>query len=227
MSRSCIVCGIGSAQLQRSTICQKVQCCTIFSYANCEILLADIWQNPTVADLLITMVNAAAMSGNVDLLTNCILDDATQVLNLLCRVPTVEALKKHLSSCINVYGASFQLDKALMGYSSTPDQLRRALLWACNGNRGFLIPAVNQFRIPSFGAHQFLLANASPELEIAFAAHFKTAQSCSRILFHGTSFDRLHAILCQGLKVLSKTPLMRHAAARGSGVYTADEPATA
>ena len=227
MSRSCIVCGIGSAQLQRSTICQKVQCCNIFSYANCEILLADIWQNPTVADLLITMVNAAAMSGNVDLLTNCILDDATQVLNLLCRVPTVGALKKHLSSCINVHGDSFKLDKALMGYSSTPDQLRMALLWACNGNRGFLIPAVNQFRIPSFGAHQFLLANASPELEIAFGTHFKSSQSCSRILFHGTSFDRLHAILCQGLKVLSKTPLMRHAAARGSGVYTADEPATA
>ena len=227
MSRSCIVCGIGSAQLQRSTICQKVQCYDIFSYANCEILLADIWQNPTVADLLITMVNAAAMSGNMDLLTNCILDDATQVLNLLSRVPTVDALKNHLSSCINVYENSFKLDKALMGYSSTPDKLRMALLWACNGNRGFLIPAVNHFRIPSFGAHQFLLANASPELEIAFAARFKSSQSCSRILFHGTSFDRLHAILCQGLKVLSKTPLMRHAAAKGSGVYTADEPATA
>ena len=227
MSRSCIICGIGKAHLRRSTICQKPGCRILFSFADCEIVLADIWQNPAVADLLLTIVDAAAKSGKMDLLTNCPIDDATEVLNLMGRLPTVDRLKKHLSSCINVYGDSFRLDRALAGYSPTPYQLRVGLIWAFNVNRGFLTAAVDQFRIPSFGAHQFLLANAAPELEMAFAAHIETSQSTFRILFHGTSLDRLHAILCQGLQVLSNTPLMRHAAAYGDGIYMADEPATA
>ena len=225
MSRSCVVCGSGKAQLRRSTTCQKPSCRGTFSVADCEIILADIWQNPTVADLLLTIVDAAAVSGKMDLLPNCPVNDARQVLSLLGQLPTVDALKKHLSSCINDYGASFRLDRALTGYSSTPDQLWQVLLWACNGNRGFLTAAVNQFRIPSFGTHQFLLANASPELEMAFAAHIQTPHSPFGILFHGTSLERLHAILCQGLRVLSHTPLQRNGASSGSGVYTADEPA--
>ena len=227
LSRSCIICGSGSAHLQRSTICQKAYCRTIFSFADCEILLADIWHNATVADLLLTIVDAAAVSGKMDLLPNCPVNDARQVLSLLGQLPIVEALKNHLTHCINIYGSSFRLERALTGYSSVPDQLRQVLIWACNGNRGFLTPAVDQFRIPGFGTHQFLLANASPELEMAFAAHIETPRSSFRILFHGTSVDRLHAILCQGLQVLSNTPLMRHAAAKGKGIYTADGPATA
>lgn len=240
MSRSCVVCGSGKAQLQRSITCQKPNCRSTFSVADCEIILADIWQNPSVADLLLTMVNAAAVSGKMDLLPNCPVNDATQVLNLLRQLPTVDALKKHLSSCINVYGASFRLSKALTGYSSASDHLRQVLTWACNGNRGFLTPAVDQFRIPGFGTHQFLLANAAPELEMAFAAHIKTPHSpfgiprsffgiphsSFDVLFHGTSLERLHAILCQGLRILSNTPLGLHGASYGSGIYTADEPAT-
>ena len=223
MSRSCIVCGSGKAHLRRSTICQNPKCRSVFSFADCEIVLADIWQNPTVADFLLTIVDAAAASGRMDLLPNCPINDATQVLNLLGQLPTVDALKEHLSSCINIYGDSFRLNRALTGYSSTPDQLQQVLMWACNGNRGFLTAAVNQFRIPSFGTHQFLLANASPELEMAFAAHIETPRSPFGILFHGTTLERLHAILCQGLRVLSNTSLMRHG---GYGIYTTDEPAT-
>lgn len=227
MSRSCIICGSGKAHLRRSTTCQKDNCRSAFSIADCEIVLADIWQNPTVADLLLTIADAAAESGRMDLLTNCPLNDATQVLNLLGQLPTVDALKKHLSSCINVFGDSFRLNKTLAEYTSMPDQLQKVLTWACNGNRGFLTAGFNQFRIPSFGTHQFLLANASPELEMAFAAHIETPHSPLGILFHGTSLDRLHAILCQGLRVLSNTSLRRHGSSLGSGVYTADEPAMA
>ena len=226
MWRSCVVCGSGKVHLRRSTTCQKPNCRSTFSVADCEIVLADIWQNPIVADLLLTIVDAAAVSGKMELLPNCPVNDATQILRLLGQLPTVNALKQHLSSHINVYGASFPLDRALTWYSSTPDQLWQVLLWACNGNRGFLTAAVNQFRIPSFGTHQFLLANTSPELEMAFAAHIQTPHSPFGILFHGTSLERLHAILCQGLRVLSHTPLQRNGVAFGSGVYTADEPAT-
>ena len=227
MSRSCIVCGRGNAYLRRSTICQKPGCRTLFSFADYEIVLADIWQNAAVVDFLFIIVDAAAKSGEMDLLTNCPTNNATTVLNLLSRLPRVAAIGIHLSSCINVYAGLFRLDKALAEYSPAPPQSRRLLIWALNSYRGFLIPAVEHLRIPSFGTDQFLLANASPELEMAFAAHSHAPQSTSRILFHGTSLDRLHAILCQGLQVLSNTSLMRHAAARGSGIYTADEPATA
>ena len=226
ISRSCIVCGCGNAHLRRSTTCQGDTCRIAFSVADCEIVLADIWQNPTVADFLLTIVDAAAVSGRMDLLPGCPVNDATQVLKLLGQLPTLDALKKHLSSYINIYGDSFRLNKTLTAYSSTPDQLRQVLMWACNGNRGFLTAAVNQFRIPSFGTHQFLLANASPELEMAFAAHIETTHSPFNVLFHGTSLERLHAILCQGLRVLSNTSLMRHGGSLGSGVYMADEPAT-
>ncbi len=227
MSRSCIVCGSGNAHLRRSTTCQKANCQATFSVADCEIVLADIWQDPTVVDLLLTMMNATVVSGKMGLLIDSPVNDTTQVLNLLGKLPTVDALKKRLCFYIKIYGDSFRLNKALTVYSSTPDQLRKGLIWACNRNRGFLTAAVNQFRIPSFGAHQFLLANASPELEMAFAAHIKNPQSSFHILFHGTSLDRLHAILCQGLRVPSGTALMRHAAAYGNGIYVADEPATA
>ena len=61
---------------------------------------------------------------------------------------------------------------------------------------------------------------------MAFAAHMTTLYSPGGVLFHGTSLDRLHAILCQGLRVLSNTSLGLNGATQGSGVYTADEPTT-
>ncbi len=128
MSRSCIVCGIGKAHLRRSTFCQKRGCRSIFSFADCEIVLADIWQNPTVADLLLTAIDAAAVSGKMDLLTKCPVISATLLLDLLSGLPTVDRLKKHLSSCINVDGDSFRLDVALAGYSPMTIQLRTGLI---------------------------------------------------------------------------------------------------
>ncbi|ORY15477.1 hypothetical protein BCR34DRAFT_467908, partial [Clohesyomyces aquaticus] len=51
------------------------------------------------------------------------------------------------------------------------------------------------------GTHQFVLANASPILEAGFVGRVKGAGSAgTRILFHGTSLDRLPGILKEGLK---------------------------
>jgi hypothetical protein len=46
------------------------------------------------------------------------------------------------------------------------------------------------------------------------------------VLFHGTTLDRLPAILAQGLRVCSGTHLQRTGAAHGKGIYLAEEPAT-
>jgi hypothetical protein len=227
LARTCVVCGGDHGFLKRSTFCQNPTCKIVFWGASCEILLAEIWHDPTVADLLFTMVHTAAASGMAELLTSCPVNNATTVLKLLAQLPSVGELGKHLKSCLNVYGRDFHLSSSLNGYSFMPDQLAQGLIWACTSYRGFLTTAVDNLRIPSFGQHQFFLANAAPELEIAFAAHIKASQSVSRILFHGTSFDRLHAIVCQGLRVCSGTGLQSHGAARGKGVYLADEPKTA
>ncbi|KAL2040786.1 hypothetical protein N7G274_006244 [Stereocaulon virgatum] len=108
-----------------------------------------------------------------------------------------------------------------------PDQLAKGLIWVCTSYRGFLSTAVDNLRIPSFGQHQFFLANPVPELEIALAAYIKVSQSLSSVLFHGTSFDHLHAILCQALRVCSGTRLQSHGAVWGNGVYLAEEAETA
>jgi hypothetical protein len=45
------------------------------------------------------------------------------------------------------------------------------------------------------------------------------------VLFHGTSLDRLPAILAKGLVVCSGTSLQRTGAIYGQGIYMADDPA--
>jgi hypothetical protein len=70
------------------------------------------------------------------------------------------------------------------------------------------------------GFHQFILANAAPELEREFA----TSQARQ---LHGTSLDRFHATISQGLGICSGTPLQRHGATSGRGIYLAEEPVTA
>ncbi|KAH8723522.1 hypothetical protein GQ44DRAFT_577882, partial [Phaeosphaeriaceae sp. PMI808] len=50
------------------------------------------------------------------------------------------------------------------------------------------------------GTHQFILANASPKLESEFVSKLPKYNPKSIVLFHGTTFDRLPAILAQGLK---------------------------
>ncbi|KAF1363819.1 hypothetical protein EJ07DRAFT_87266, partial [Lizonia empirigonia] len=50
------------------------------------------------------------------------------------------------------------------------------------------------------GTHQFVLANASPKLEKTFVSKIQWTKRETTVLFHGTSLDRLPAILSQGLR---------------------------
>ena len=71
------------------------------------------------------------------------------------------------------------------------------------------------------GIHQFLVVDNPPEIETGFAKHNHIQPRM--VLFHGTSMDRLYSILTQGLRVLSNTPLMKHGAASGPGIYFSTE----
>lgn len=228
--QGCVVCGVGQRRLRRATICPSPSCQSTFLKAHIEIQLAEIWQDPPVMDLLLSMIYATASTGKLDLLANFPASEAPTVVSMLDDLPAIRTLAQHLKSCLNVHRSKFHLARALVGYctpSSNSALLASGLLWVCTSYRGFLVSAIKLQRIPSFGNNQYLLANAAPDLELAFSRHMPTPQSPSEVLFHGTSLDRLHAILCQGLRVQSGTALQRHGAAHGAGIYMADEPSLA
>ena len=225
--QGCAVCGRGHRRLRRATICPSENCQKTFHKAPIEIQLAELWQDPPVVDLLLSMIHATASTGNLSLLIDCPANDATAVVGMLDGLPAIPILAEHLEACLNVHGNAFCLARSLVGYCtqySTSQALAKGLVWALLSYRGFLVSATVLQRVPSFGRNQFLLANAAPDLEIVFSRHISTPSPISQVVFHGTSLDRLHAILCQGLRVLSGTPLTQNGASLGPGIYVADEP---
>lgn len=231
--QGCVVCGAGQLRLRRATACSLPTCQNIFSKAHVKIALPELWQDVPVMDLLLNTIVAASLTGNADLLAYWP-DTIAPAVHTLNQIPALPALSKHLDSCLDVYGKDFHFPSALKGFlgspsclTSDPTPLAELLRWASTSHRGFLVSATGGQRIPSFGDKQFLLANMAPDLEAAFAQHMPTPSSSSQILFHGTSLDRLHAILCQGLRVQSNGPLQSHGASYGAGIYMADEPSVA
>ena len=95
-----------------------------------------------------------------------------------------------------------------------------------NNYRGFIVSALGNLKIPNLSKiQQFVLVDAPPEVEAGFAKHNHLQPR--QILFHGTSMDRLYPVLAQGLRVLSGTPLQKHGAAHGTGIYLSREPSYA
>jgi hypothetical protein len=216
LANSCIVCASApfGVKLRRATYCENRECAGIFEQADPLLRLSDAWQDPTVMGLLLAMVYASAKSGNIALLPGCPVTDTTTITGLLDTLPPM---------------TGFTAESLTLTFKVLDSSIADLLSWACCSYRGFLVSATGQLRVPNLpaGTHQFVLANAKPELEKAFAAHRAgPSRSSSRILFHGTSLDRLYPILCQGLRVCSGTPLARNGAARGNGIYMADEPST-
>ena len=228
--QGCMVCGRGQCQLRRATICPSPSCRTTFSQAHIEIQLAELWQDPSVMDLLLSMIHATTLTSKPDLLTLCSASDASGILGMLNSLPTIATLAQDLKMTLNVYGNEHCLSQTLATYrpeSSDYALLGSLILWVCSSYHGFLISATGPQRIPSFGNNQFLVANMAPDFELAFSHHMPTPKTPSNILFHGTSLDRLHAILYQGLRVQTGTTLQRHGAQYGPGIYMADEPSVA
>jgi hypothetical protein len=214
LGKGCITCGKDhSVRMRCPTTCSSRECRSTFLQASLEVRLCQIRQDPAAVDCLLSMVYSAASTGKLELLPNCPFTSTAIVLQLLKLVPAMS----YLQNCDG-------LAETIRSYSPKVEQL---LVWVCTSYRGFLSSAQGSVRIPSFppGTHQFLLANHSPEDEGAFSRHI-TYNARTRVLFHGTSLERLFAITCQGLRVLSNTPLQAHGAASGAGVYCAEEPST-
>lgn len=216
MSESCIICGIPhGVRLRRSGFCQNSACWALYLEANLNIQLSEFREDTQVVDLLLTSVQAAVISNKIDLLPGLPGNDLEPITEVLSNLPPITTLRtsRDLHAALEHLG-QFTLD---------------FLKWMFCQYGGFLVsatgivPVASQLRIPSMpGAYQFLLANAAPHLEEAFAASIGSRPTT--VVFHGTSLDRLYAILCQGLQILSGTPLQKTGAVRGKGIYVAEEP---
>ncbi|KAI9778080.1 MAG: hypothetical protein M1839_008384 [Geoglossum umbratile] len=212
----------GSAKyLRLRSITWLVFVCFALRRSNLEVRLADLRHDPTVVDLLLSAVYAAADSGGLTgaaggrlgLLPGCPIIDANSLTQTLNNLPATATFQNadDLTASLRPLGASSQA----------------FLSWVCTSYRGFLASATGVLEVPSMpGVHQFVLANANPELESGFATQMGSQQPI-RAVFHGTSLDRLYLILRQGLLVCSGGPLQRNGAALGPAIYTTEEPMAA
>ena len=211
LTTTCLICGTPKAiQLTRSAACQTT-CSAIFLRASLEVRLAEIRHDPPVMDLLLTMIHYAAASKKLELLPGCSFSHLG-VATALNKIPTLSRLTK-----------SEDLTSAVKKLGMTTENL---LSWACLNYRGFLVSATGKMKIPGWpaGTHQFLMASAAPNLEAAFRAQIGGLPT--RVLWHGTSMERLFSIMTQGLKVCTGTSLQANGASYGPGIYTADNPGT-
>lgn len=216
LAQICVVCGsVSGRRLWRSTTCRR-ECSSLLQRSDLEVRLVDLRLDPPVVDLLLSSVHAAAVDSSTSLSTllpGCPVTNAITLRQVIHSVPDARALQNAPDLSMLIRGLAPEVEALLS--------------WVCTSYRGFVATATEALKIPSMpGVHQFVVASSAPALETAFARQV-IRQRSSRVVFHGTSLDRVYAILRQGLKVLSGGPLQRHGSAMGSGIYMSEEPAIA
>jgi hypothetical protein len=216
----CIICGTAHSSrsekitLRRPMPCQSTSCTRVWNEISLDLRVPELRADPFSVDMILTGVYVAATSARMELLPGCPIKTTQQVTAILNTLPALSDLSK-----------TIDISKTLKGYHKDAEQL---LVWACTHYRGFITTANGICKIPSLptGTHQFVLVNANPTIERDFVSRLPRTSPQSRVLWHGTSIDRLPSILAQGLRTLSGTNLQRTGAAHGKGIYMAEDPAT-
>ncbi|CAO2648557.1 Nn.00g078240.m01.CDS01 [Neocucurbitaria sp. VM-36] len=218
LGQLCISCGAShnakNAHLRRSTPCDIMSCARLWYQLPLDVRIPEIRADTFAVDMMLTSVYAAAMSNKSELLPGCPIYGNELVKTILNSLPSLTVL----SHAVN-------LSTVLKSYHKDAEKL---ISWACVQFRGYLATATGICKIPNLptGTHQFVLVNASPRLESDFVSRLPRYNPKTTVLFHGTSLDRLPAILAQGLRICSGTSLQRTGAAHGKGIYMAEDPAT-
>jgi hypothetical protein len=216
LGQSCISCGAAhdgkNAYLRRSTPCDLQVCEKLWQKLPLEVRIPEIRTDPFAVDLVLMSVYAAALTERAELLPGCPIQEFYIIKSILNSLPTLRDMKE-----------APDLSKFLWEHHKDAEAL---ISWACTHHRSYLTTATGACGITNlpWEAHQFILANVSPRLEGDFTSRLPRKSSKTTVLFHGTSFDRLPAILAQGLRVCSGTPLQSVGAVHGSGIYLAEEP---
>jgi hypothetical protein len=193
-AQHCIICGSAFAGTGRwrSTTC-KVECSRAWRQAPLDLRLTDIVDDPDAVDALLTLIYGTTMQGTfANFLPRLPMTTVLALINAFTPIPALATLKTAPS-----------LSKSIQALGTPTEQL---LCWTLHEFRGYLVSATGQFKIPNMpGIYQFLLADAHPEGGSAFTQAGKKG----KVVFHGTSIDRVYQILCQGLQNLSNTSLQR------------------
>ncbi|KAF3050686.1 hypothetical protein E8E11_010341 [Didymella keratinophila] len=215
----CVSCSARNAQplqLRRSTPCTSnpYACAQLWYNLPLHVRVPEIRTDTFSVDMALASVYAAAMANKPELLPNCPIRGNEHIKSILNSLPTMSVMRDAVN-----------LSSVLASYHADAEKL---ISWAVVHHRGFLATATGLLKIPNLppGTHQFVLANVSPKLENAFVQRVGNSKKDTTVLFHGTSLDRLAAILAQGLRVCSGTTLQRTGAAHGKGIYLSDDPST-
>lgn len=218
LGRSCVACDTShlaarKAQIRRSVPCNLLACARLWYDLPLDVRIPEIRTDIYTVDLMLMSVHAAAMSGRTELLPACPIRNTE----------TIKAILKSLPSLLLISHA-VNISAVLKSYHKDAEIL---ISWACVHHRGYIATATGLCKIPTMpeGTHQFVLSNASPRIESDFVSKLPKANTKTTVLFHGTTLDRLPAILAQGLRVCSGTLLQRTGTAHGNGIYLAEEPA--
>lgn len=213
LPHSCLICGrtLG-ARLWRSTTCQS-DCSLILRESSAEVRLAEFRHDPPVVDLLLAAVHASALTTDLDFLQGCPIGEAISIIQTVSNIPGASTLQ-HVND----------LTTYIKRLGSPTESL---LSWLLTSYRGFLASTPPTLKIPSMPkVKQFVLVSSAPEFEVAFAAHLRRGQR-TRVVFHGTSLNRLYSILSQGLQVITNKKFQRNGAVYGAGIYITENPHTA
>jgi poly [ADP-ribose] polymerase 6/8 len=161
-------------------------------------------RDPLVADLLISLY-AASLDFDDSIPRGLGLEEHPRVI--LQRLPSVRSMVAAAVDDVQV--------EAMIGEGGF-----RLIRWLLLSNGSHLITVPESLRLREFpGVAQFMTLLATPYAEAKFDELKR--QYGSFFLWHGSSGSRWHAILRQGLKNASRTPLQANGAMLGSGIYMA------
>ncbi|EAY04819.1 UBA/TS-N domain containing protein [Trichomonas vaginalis G3] len=204
----CCFCGkkLSEATVKPS-VCSNKLC--NFSFTQLGVgtsLLQEIRRDPDVADLMISCFATALGTAWLKPKPNNFTDDEMrQIINGL---PTVSDMVRANDDhqLANLVG-----DKAIL-----------LLNWIILSNKSQLYELSPELRLKQFPTrHQFLTLMASEERENEFKA--LKAKYGSFFLWHGSTGDRWHSIIRNGLKNGTGTEMQQNGKVFGSGIYLASE----
>ena len=204
----CCVCGAKLKEPSvKPSICDK-QLCNL-SFTNLGVgtsLLQELRRDPQVADLMISCFATAL---------------GTQFLNPAPPGFNHKELKKIIEKLPRVDEMiSAADDKALS--KQLGEDATKLLNWILLSNQSQLISLPHELRLKQFPTrHQFLTLISNVEKEAAFKK--LKAKYGSFFLWHGSSGDRWHSIIRNGLKCATGTPLQQNGTFFGAGIYLAPD----
>lgn len=191
----------------KPSVCDNKLC--NFSFTQLGVgtsLLQELKRDPDVADLMISCFATALGTQWLNPRPNFFNDEEMQ--NIIKTYPTVSDMVR----CTD----DLQL-ASLLGEKGT-----LLLNWIILSNKSQLYELSPELRLKQFPTrHQYLTLMASEERENKFKA--LKAKYGSMFLWHGSTGDRWHSIIRNGLKNGTGTGMQQNGSVFGSGIYLASE----